>query len=137
MSQDNVELVRRASEALNAGGVEAALSLHVYAEDLLIYPTSEWPDDEVYRGHSAFRRLYHAWTDHFDEFSWEVQEIRDVGDQVVSLGEMRGRLKDSGIPIREAWGVVNSGFRDGCIGEVRFFRSQRDALEAVGLEAHE
>src|SRR5437899_11725868 len=133
MSRDNVELVRRCIEALNAGGVEAALSLHVYAEDVLIYPTSEWPDDDVYRGHSGLRRLYQAWTDNFDEFRWEVQEVRDAGDQVVSLLEMRGRLKDSGIPICEAWGVVNSDFRDGCFGEVRFFRSQRQALEAVGL----
>jgi ketosteroid isomerase-like protein len=131
MSQDNVELVRRLGQAFDAGGVEAVLQL--YAEDVLIYPTGEWPDDEVYRGHDGVRRLWHAWSDHFEDFSFEQQEIRDVGDRVVTLGEWRGRLKNSAVPIREAWGVVTSDFRDGRIGEVRFFRSQRQALEAVGL----
>ena len=132
MSQDNVELVRRATEALSEGGAEAALALHLYTEDVLVYPTSEWPDDDVYRGHSGFRRLYHAWADNFDDLSMELQEIRDVGDQVVSLFEWRGRLKDSDIPICEAWGAVNS-FRDGCISDVRLFRSHRQALVTVGL----
>jgi ketosteroid isomerase-like protein len=132
MSQDNVELVRRVIQALNAGGVEAALSLHLYAEDVRIYPSSEWPEEEMYRGHSGFRSLYHAWTDHFDDWSWELQEIRDLGDQVVGLVEMRGRLKDSDVAICEPWGVVCS-VRDGCISEVWHFRNQRQALEAVGL----
>ena len=132
MASANVELTRRAYEAFNAGGVEAALSLHAHAEDVLIYPTSDRPDDDVYRGHEGLRSLYHAWTDQFENFTWEVQEIRDVGDRVVSLVEMRGRLKYSGVLIREPWGVVSS-FRDGRIGEIRFFRSQGQALDAVGL----
>jgi ketosteroid isomerase-like protein len=131
MSQANVEIVRKGYEALNAGGVEAALAFH--AEDVLIYPTSEWPDDDVYRGHDGLRRLYHAWTGNFDDWRWEVQEIQDVGSRVLSLVEMKGRMKDSGLPISEAWGVVASDFRDGTVGEVRLFRSQRQALEAVGL----
>ena len=132
MSDDNVERVRRAFEALNEGGVEAALALGLYAEDVLIYPTREWPDSEVYRGHSGARRLYLAWADQFDDFRWEVQETRDVGGRVLSLLEMRGRLKDSATPISEPWGVVTA-VRDGRISEVQLFRNQREALEAVGL----
>jgi ketosteroid isomerase-like protein len=132
MSRDRVELTRRALEAISTGGAEAALDLGVYTEDVRIYPTSEWPDDEVYCGHSGFRSLYSAWADNFDDLGIEVQQVRDVGGQVVSLFEWRGRLKDSGMPLREPWGSVTD-FRDGFISEVRLFRSQRQALEAVGL----
>src|SRR5690348_270850 len=69
MASANVQLMRRTYEAFNAGGVEAALALNVHAEDLLIYPTSDWPDDEVYRGHDGLRALYHAWTAQFEGFT--------------------------------------------------------------------
>src|ERR1700730_8846333 len=124
MSQENVEIVRSGFEAFNAGGVEAALAFH--AEDVLVYPTSEWPDDAVYRGHDGLRRLYQAWTGNFDDWSWEVQEIRDLGSRVLSLFEMKGRMKySSSALISEPWGAVTSDFRDGTIGEVRLFRSQQ------------
>jgi ketosteroid isomerase-like protein len=131
MASANVQLVSRGWKAVNAGGIEAVLPF--FAEDVLIYPTSEWPDGQVYRDHDGFRRLYHAWVDHFEDWTWEVQEIRDAGDQVVSLVEMRGRLRDAGTPICEAWGVIYSDFCDGRIGKARWFRSQRQALEAAGL----
>ena len=131
MSQENVEIVRKSSEALNTGGIEAALPF--FAEDVLVYPTSEWPDADVYRGHDGYRGLYHAWTGNFDDWSWEVHEIRDLGSTVLSLGEMKGRMKGSDVRISEAWGVVSSDFRNGKAGEVRFFRSQQQALKAVGL----
>jgi hypothetical protein len=63
----------------------------------------------------------------------EVREVRRVGDRVVVLGETVGRIKGSGVPIRQPIGTVYSDFRDGRIGEGRNFLTWREALEAVGL----
>jgi hypothetical protein len=73
------------------------------------------------------------WTDNFGAFKLDVYEFREVGDRVVFLGETAGRIKGSGVPIRQPLGVVYSDFRDGRIGEARYFLTWQQALEAVGL----
>jgi len=131
MSQANVEMVRKALAAFKSGGMDAVLAF--YAPDVVCYAVSEWLEDPVYRGHEGALRLT-AWTDNFDDVAFEANEIREVPEQVVVLAELTGQIKDSGVPIRQAFGVVYSDFRDGMIGEVRYFTSWQQALEAVGLE---
>jgi hypothetical protein len=89
VSQEEVDLVRKAFVAFKSGGMEAVLPF--YAPDVVCYPVSEWLEDPA------------------------------------------GQIKDSGVPIRQAFGVVYSDFRDGMTGEVRYFTSLPQALEAVGL----
>ena len=60
-------------------------------------------------------------------------EFRDLGDRVVELGEITGRIKATGVPIRQPFAMVLSDFRDGKIGEGRNFLTWQQALEAVGL----
>jgi hypothetical protein len=51
------------------------------------------------------------------------------------LAEFIGRSKESDAPIRLPFGAVNSDLRDdGKVGEVRFYLSWQEALEAVGLD---
>ena len=131
MSEENVEIVRRAFEAFRSGGMEAVLPF--YAPDVVCYPVSEWVEEPEYRGHEGALRLT-SWTDGFDEVAFEAHEIRDAGDQVVVLAELTGQIRDTGVPIRQAFGVVYSDFHDGTTGKVRYFLSWQEALEAVGLE---
>jgi ketosteroid isomerase-like protein len=132
VSQENVEVVRASFEAFNAGGIEALLLLA--PPDLAWYPVAEWLEDPVYRGHDGARKLTAAFTENFDDWAWEVHEIRDAGDRVVVLTEMTGQIRDSGVPIRQQIGIVSSDFRDGTAHETRFFRTWQEALKAVGLE---
>ena len=131
MSQENVEIVRKAYEAFAAGGVEATRDF--FAADAALFSYPEWAGPSQYRGHDGLRTLLAEWTDNFDEFKLEVREVRRVGDKVVMLGETVGRIKGSGVPIRQPLGAVYSDFRDGRIGEGRNFLTWREALEAVGL----
>jgi len=131
MSQENVEVVRKSLEAFNLGGIEALLRLT--PPDCVWYPVAEWLEDPVYRGHDGARKLVAAFTDNFDDWGWEVHEIRDAGTRVVSLTEMTGRIKETGVPISQAIGIVSSDFRDGLAGEVRFFLTWQQALKVVGL----
>ena len=59
--------------------------------------------------------------------------VPDYRDAVVSLHELTGRTKGSGIPMTMQIGAVVSEFADGRIGAQRLFPSWESALEAAGL----
>ena len=131
MSQENVEVVRAAFQTFGAEGIDAALSY--FSPDLVWYPTDRWLEGSAYRGHDGMRRLEAAFSENFDEFRYEVHDIRDAQDRVVALVDMIGRSKHSGLEVSQRLGFVVSGFRDGTLRDVRAFQSWDEALEAVGL----
>jgi ketosteroid isomerase-like protein len=129
MSQANVELVRRAFEAANAGGVEAALAF--YPPDVVFYPIATWAEDAEYRGYDGVRELNAIFTNAFEDFAWDVHEVRGAGERVLVLTDMTGRIKGSAASIRERYAIVCSDFRDDTFGEVRFFKTWQQALEEI------
>jgi ketosteroid isomerase-like protein len=131
MSQDNVETVRKAFETFGAEGIDAALSF--FAPDFVWYPTDRWLEGDAYRGHDGMRRLAAAFAENFDDFRYDVRDVRDAEDRVVALVDMIGRIKPSGAEISQRLAFVVAGFRDGTFREVRAFQSWPEALEAVGL----
>jgi ketosteroid isomerase-like protein len=131
MSQENVEIVRNAFQTFSAEGIDAALSF--FSPDVVWYPIDRWLDDSAYRGHDGMRRLDAAFSENFDDFRYEVDDIRDTQDRVVALVDMIGRIKHSEAEVSQRRGFVVSGFRDGTFREVRSFPSWDDALKAVGL----
>jgi ketosteroid isomerase-like protein len=131
MSEENVEIVRRAFEALDENGVEGVLPF--LASDVIFYPFPEWVEADEYRGHDGIRDVLAVWTQNFDEFTIEVDELRDAGARVVALYEQSGRTKDSGIPVRQRVGGVFWDFRRGEIGKASYFLSWDEAREAAGL----
>ena len=86
----------------------------------------------MYKGHVGVRKLI-AWLDDFDDLGWEIHEIREERDRVLVRADLTGRMKASGGVIHQAFGAVCSDFRDGMIGEWRWFRTWPEALKAVGL----
>jgi hypothetical protein len=124
-------MTRKTSEAFNAG-IEALLLL--YAPDVVCYPAPGWVEETVCLGHDGIRRLSAVWTENFDDVGMEVHEVRDLRERLVILAEFTGRAKDSGLQIRQRFGVVNSHLdSEGKVGEARFFLSWPEALQAVGL----
>jgi ketosteroid isomerase-like protein len=131
MSEENVEVVRQAYAAYAEHGVEGVLAF--VAEDMVIYSIPEWPDDAEYHGHDGFRKLNRQWLENFDQFGFDLHELRDAGDEVVVLLEMTGRIKGSGVPIRQPLGGIFGDITGGLIGSVRYYLTWRHTLEAAGL----
>jgi ketosteroid isomerase-like protein len=131
MSQEIVTVVRDAFRTFNTQGIDAALSF--FGHHLVWYTTDRWVDGSAYRGHDGMRRLTAAFTENFDDFRFEVGDIRDAQDRVVALIHMTGRIKGSESPISQPVGLVVSDFRSGTFGEVRAYATWQEALEAVGL----
>jgi ketosteroid isomerase-like protein len=128
---ENVEVVLKSFEAHKAGGIEAALTF--YAPDFVWDAGPQWVEERIYRGHDGARRLDAVFIESFDDYALVVDEIRAVDERVVALYEVTGRIKDSGLPIRQPIGLVLSDFHDGMIGQVYSFFSWKDALQAVGV----
>lgn len=119
----------RRTEQFRAG-IEALLSF--YAPDVVCYPAEGWVPEPVCHGHDGIRRLSSAWAENVEGAVLEVHEIRDMRERVLVLAELTGNARDSGQPIRQPFGIVNSDLRDGGkVGEARFFLSWQEAREAA------
>ena len=130
MSQENVEVVRRAVEAYEREGLDG--SMRYYA------PEVEWTTTDVaieratYRGHDGVRRFFGTLDEQFDDLRFDVEELIDAGDQVIVTIRTGGRGRASGAPVDGTWSYVCS-LRDGMIYRVRTYSERAEALEAAGL----
>ena len=130
MSQENVELVRRAVEALNRGDVKAmSASLSPDAE---IFPLRATLEDVSYTGPAAAEQLWAALSETWSEIRIDVDEYRDLGERVLMLGWTAATARDSGAAVRSKMGWLLDVTEDQ-ITRSRTFADPGDALAAVGL----
>jgi len=134
VSQENVEVVRRALDAYQCDDLDSWLATADPAiewQALAIDRAAEGTES-VYRGHEAMRRLWHFLRE-FD-VEVEVQELRDVGDdRIVFLGRFRIRGPSTRIVFEAPVGYVST-VRDGKVVRTIDYLSHEEALKAVGLE---
>jgi ketosteroid isomerase-like protein len=128
MSEENVELVRRGTESVDA--FWAMLDEHV-VWDLRNWHVTPGVDTVVVGRDAviqASRRYWGAWED----YRVEIEEVLDAGQSVVLISHERGRGKGSGVPVArqnpQLW-----TFRAGRIIRWESFRTKAQALEAAGL----
>jgi ketosteroid isomerase-like protein len=133
MSEENVERARKGFEVLATRGVEAMLE-EFAAPDGVWYTAPEFVEGSEYHGHDGLRFLLSIFTDNFDEWTFDLVEVRDAGDSVVALIEHGGKIKGTDNALRQPMGVVFSDLRDGkTAGRIHFFQTWGEALEAAGL----
>lgn len=128
MSQENVELVRRGVQDVEA--FWGMLDEHV-VWDMRDYPNA--PDfDSVYVGRETViqnsRRWWGAWTD----YSLEAGELIDAGSSVVLVVHEQGRGKGSGAPFEKRYAQVWT-FSRGRIVRWEAYPDKAAALEAAGM----
>jgi ketosteroid isomerase-like protein len=128
MSQENVEVVRTMWEAFLRGDFDEALSL--------FDPDVEWdgtnlPDGRISHGHEAILEHTARWADIWEDWTVDLEEFVEAGDDVVVLIHERGRSK-SGIDMDERHAEIYT-VRTGSIVRRQGFSDTRAALEAVGL----
>jgi ketosteroid isomerase-like protein len=130
MSQENVELVRAIYDAWDRGDPEAVFEL--------IDPEVEWygpPDvsgSGLSRGHEGVLESMTGWLSTWDEYHFEMRELIDLGDVVLTEGWQRGRGRGSGVEVAEGIFSVWT-LRAGKAVRQRMFRDRQEALDAVGL----
>jgi ketosteroid isomerase-like protein len=130
MSEENVEGFRKAVAGYNGGDIGPTLEI--------THPDAEWypftaavEGDEAYHGHEGIRRWWANVEATFDRVDASVDEVRELGDQLLVLGHLQARFR-SGVNLDTeiAWLLR---YRDGLAVWGHSYRSHADALEAAGL----
>jgi ketosteroid isomerase-like protein len=129
VSARNVEIARRAFEALGRGDLAGALA-DATADFTFDFSRSRSPERGIY-ARQDLSRLRDRWDGVWESVSRRPEEFIDTGDQVVMPFTTNERGRD-GIELetRVAW---LWSFKDGQIAQVTFFQDRREALEAAGL----
>jgi ketosteroid isomerase-like protein len=132
MSQENVvEQARRIYDHFIATHDVRAETFH--PEFVLDMSTFRgWPEQQTYRGIEGLRAFIAAWLEPFDDFEFEVKELRDAGDKVVAVISQRGRSKFGGVPVEMHFAQVMT-YRDGKQARVDMYATPAEGLEAAGL----
>ena len=134
MAQEDLEAFRRGSDAYNRFDVQALLEV--------LDPDVEWHDAlqvmlggqaTTVQGHDGVRALMQDHEEAFGVLETEFSDVRDLGSQLVALGVIRSRGRESGIEIESPFGAVVD-FRAGKAIRVRTFLDPGEALKAAGLE---
>ena len=129
MSQENVELTRRAFQAFEDRDVNALLA--ILADDVEALPILAGMEGG-FHGHEGVRRWWGALLGTFPDFQADVVEVEDLGDLTITAIRMRGHGAESDTPLdAQGWQVAR--FRDGKCTGWRVYNSRAEALEAVGL----
>lgn len=97
MSQENVEIARRAYEAFSLHDFDTALD--ALDPDIEWHQITQFPDRAVYRGRDEMRDRFwnEQLVDQFGDFRIEVEELVDAGDHVVMIGQIIAHGTSSGL----------------------------------------
>jgi ketosteroid isomerase-like protein len=130
VSEENVEVVRRAFDAYLAGDTDGVLAL--CDEDILITQAPEVPGvPPRQHGHAGVLEAFALWPEQWDDFQIEIERVvADPGDYVVVLTHQTGRGKESGVSVEADFYFVFK-VRDGKITEWRIFVHEDEALAVV------
>ena len=128
MSQENVEIVRRAMDAFNTQDRDRFLSFmdpEIEFESLV--------EQKTYRGFAGMEQYRDDIDAVMDDFHTEEDRFLDAGrDRVLHLYRVVGRGAGSGVPVSRNNAILWQ-LRNGKLLKGQVYLDQREALEAVGL----
>jgi ketosteroid isomerase-like protein len=129
MSQENVEIVRRAHAEFERGNFWIP---EIFDPRIRIVwlPVAGGETETV--GFDGMARATKDWMQAWEQVTAVAERVIDAGDQVVILAEWRGRGKTSGVATRLRYGSVWT-LRDGKVISITSYTDPADALKAVGL----
>jgi ketosteroid isomerase-like protein len=131
MSREKVELVREMYEAYLAGDVERALA-RVHPEVKVDF--SDRPDAGVRHGPQALAELSSSWQASFEQYTEELDEVREIGDFVCLVTTQRGKTKGSDFEITDQVAFLVE-VNDGQITGLTGYTNPKEAV--VAAEASE
>ena len=134
MSQENVEIVRRAFKAATRKpepDVETLTELS-HPDHRMITDYGAMGSD-AYLGMEGFLKALADFQVDWEEWHQELDDFVESGvEAVIVLGHLVARGQSSGIPVEGHWAALVK-LRDGQLVSTQFFLNREEALEAAGL----
>lgn len=127
MSPENLELARNAVAAFNRREVSALVEM--VTDDFQWVTWTGTVEPTVYYGASGLASYFRD-ADVWEVLNLEIQEFRDLGDEVLVVGMFHARGGGSGVEIHAPY---YSAFfmTGGKLARVLSFRTEAEALQAV------
>jgi ketosteroid isomerase-like protein len=135
MSQENVEIVRRALDLSRSGDLAANAEALIALVDprLEFISALSGVEGAAYRGHEGIRLYLHDLADSWREWRFELKEIEEVAPDTILVSLVfHATGKESGVPIETERSLVYV-LSEGRLLRVRNYHTRAEALEAAGL----
>ncbi len=136
MSQENVEIVRRAIGPMSQDVAEAdarEASVQRLAPGVEFEEDPRFPEARTYRGRGEVLGYFTDFVSQFEHFVLDVEDLVASGtDDVLACLHIHGRGKGSSaeFDVRPGWVFT---VREGEVVRIRAYLDRAEALEAVGL----
>jgi ketosteroid isomerase-like protein len=134
MSAEDVELAREAVRAFNKRDVEWLID-HATEEQEWYPAITTGVEGKPFRGHAGVRQFFSELDEVWEEFSLAPEEIRDLGDAILILGQVRARARN-GVEFEQSldgvWEV-----RDHKIVSGRSYLDREEALRVAAEVSEE
>ena len=130
MSQENVEIARRAYDSLTVGNLSRLAEF--VAPEIEVDLTRNVFNPQVIRGYEGIEQFITTLNEVWEDFRFEIEELIDAGDNVVAVVRLVGKGKGSGVPVDQRDTHVVKA-RDGKAVHIAVYRDRAEALEAAGL----
>jgi ketosteroid isomerase-like protein len=133
MSQENVEIVVGTFENVNKRHFKAVMDAYDDDMVLVIHGESRAVGGPGVVGKEAVGEWFGDWFRTFErDYRFEIEEARDLGDQVLIVATHHGRGRTSGAPIHQRAGWIHT-VQGGKIVRCDAYPDREAALEAAGL----
>jgi ketosteroid isomerase-like protein len=136
VSEENVNLARRATEAINERDTEALIALTDPSIELHTLVIAATGGAHVYRRHDGVRALRRDRDEVWEELHIEPQAYFDLGEHTLTFGVQRGRGRQSGVQVEMPITIV-ARWRDGRVVYSKSYPHREEALCDLGVSLDE
>ena len=133
MSPSDVEILRRAWNAWNAGDLDAVFECFDPDVEWDTTTFEGWPEVGVYKRHEGVREFFEAWLSSWERYESGTEEFIVAPDgRIVVVAWQRGYGTDSKAPVHMEFAQVTT-VRDGLVLRMEAWSDRQAALDSVGL----
>ena len=130
MSRANVEIVRRGVDAFSRAAWDESVEL--MAPEVEWHDAPDLPGARLYRGREGVLARWRDMAEALDDFTVEIEQLFDAGDEVVVFFTSRGRGRVSGLEVSRKIAQIAT-VREGRVIKIVGYDNRAKALEAAGL----
>jgi ketosteroid isomerase-like protein len=131
MTDSPQALVHRAFDAFNRRDLDGLLEL--LHPEVRVHSLMTEAECEDYTGYEGVRVWHAAVYEIFPDWGPQIREIHDLGDAALVGFDAKATAAGSGVRIEQSYWQAMS-LRDGAVDFFGFYRSEEEALAALGRE---